>query len=698
MRHRVPQGGRRSPSLLIAAMLVLGIALLAAAAGGTAQTGPATDGSGAKKCTKAFVGGERVCLRIGDRCKKRFQDDYVFAGLSCVKGRVRRAGIAELRGEQPVLLDKQGQVPLKTALAAFDASVVDLPGVKAKKGEIGELTDASFVIGAIEESIDQLSPEQRAVVEAATTPAPGAATLPPEGKARIEPRSAARSATAPRGGTGGITIGAGTLQEQTFALRSLQKARDVMRGHGFTLLRPITVSFLDTTKIIRGDPALAYVPYSDLPPAARSSTCNIFVTKEGRAESQASMLLVYAHELAHCAQHAFFSSKAEAKKAPEWVIEGGADWLGGMTVKELGSEPVGVEWEPWLEEPETDLYERVYDGVGFFAMIHQTGQDGWQRMRDTLFASSGGAGPAFNLAIAGLPDIFHDRWGPGLVRNKDLGAEWNYEGPGIPSSGVEDLNVSSSNPQVLQAAARASAAGELRIFSDILIIKADKAIRGKLNTQGATRKLAKGAYCVKQGGCKCKTQTNLQLPKVGFKAFVGFNDPFKARTVTFEGRSLKEYCKKPSPGPGPGSCTARRGGDGDSCPVPAPGIEIYNDPKFTAPVARFRIGDCTVGPGGFTAIATDGAWRLEVGIQNFSGFGRGYEILYGGSDPQVIIDGPGGPYSNTTWVPPGQSSAGSIEFDADGRHMGLGFIEFRDASASASIAGAGGMTCVYPDD
>ena len=53
-------------------------------------------------------------------------------------------------------------------------------------------------------------------------------------------------------------------------------------------------------------------------------------------------------------------------------------------------------------------------------------------------------------------------------------------------------------------------------------------------------------------------------------------------------------------------------------------------------VANFTIGSCTQGAGGFTAIAVDGAWRLEVGISNFTGFGD-YEVPYGGPDPEVVI-------------------------------------------------------------
>jgi hypothetical protein len=181
---------------------------------------------------------------------------------------------------------------------------------------------------------------------------------------------------------------------------------------------------------------------------------------------------------------------------------------------------------------------------------------------------------------------------------------------------------------------------------------------------------------------------------------LGFGDQKKLRVVVVEGESLKDYCAKPGPGPAPdpdGGCKPKQGGA--SCPIPSSGIQVLggtsSDDEHT--VANFTIGDCTSGKS-FTAISSDGAWRLEVGIDPFSGFDQMYDIPYGGPNPEVVIDGPGGPYSNTTWEPGGLPFAGSIAFDPDGGVMGLGFIEFRNASQSFALTAAGRMTCVYPDN
>ena len=196
---------------------------------------------------------------------------------------------------------------------------------------------------------------------------------------------------------------------------------------------------------------------------------------------------------------------------------------------------------------------------------------------------------------------------------------------------------------------------------------------------GGTRKLAEeGAYCAKPGGCKCQTHTNLQLPEVGTTDLRRLRRPVKARTVTFQGRKLKDYCKHPTPGPArpgrwrrllPDDARRRARGTARAARRPSPGIMIY-DERETSPGGQLH--DRRLhrrAPGGFTAIASDGAWRLEVGISNFSGFGD-YEIPYGGPDPVVVIEGPPGTFSNATWQPGGLPFAGAIAFGRRPHHMG----------------------------
>ena len=92
----------------------------------------------------------------------------------------------------------------------------------------------------------------------------------------------------------------------------------------------------------------------------------------------------------------------------------------------------------------------------------------------------------------------------------------------------------------------------LKISADVVTIKADKDIRGLLRFGGTQTALKKGAYCAKPGGCKCRTHTNLQLPAIGKTTSLGYGDSKKARVVSFQGRSLKDYCEHPTPPGQPG--------------------------------------------------------------------------------------------------------------------------------------------------
>jgi hypothetical protein len=696
----------RSKLVVLAA---IGVGTLGFAGGSSGEADSRETVTASAKCKRALVNGKRTCLKVGARCNKRFQDDYVRAKFSCRRRKLRKASIADLRGEEPLLVGSNGQISLPTALAAFDQGIADLPGIKARKGEVGDLDGATMIVNEIQANLGRLSAKQQEVFRAVTTPAPDAVVIPAAGPLPTPGAASARrpSATASQSGT---VVGSGTEQERVEAVRSIGAARAVMQQHGFAFPRDIKVSFLDRNVKVGRIQAAAYVPFDTLPPE-HSPTCNIFVTKAGRAELEDDKRLMYAHELAHCTQQTFFSSRAQADKVPNWIIEGSAEWMAGKALEELGQSAAGVKWAGWLDHPETDLFRRAYTAAGFFAMVEQAAGDGWSRIAGVLSAAKGGSERAYLRAWAGLPEVFHERWGPGLARTASFGAEWDYAGPGIHRSRIAEGTVG-NRTMTFTLPPHASDGVKLDVTAQVVIVRKAKSVRGLLLSDGKRYALPKaGAYCAKDGGCKCKSKTNLQLPQIDGTVYTGFNALHRAGTVSFQGRSLKDYCKKPSPKPAEGSesCPTGTGptiaqvDDTPSCPAPADGIPVFGNPcdeqGNCTLLATFRTADCTVG-NGFTAISTDRAWRLEVGIQAFSGFDSRYDVLYGGGNVNVVIDGPGGPYSNTTFAPD-DPLAGLVAFPTGtGSPVGVGWLEFRPASGAeeSGITGAGLMSCAYPED
>jgi hypothetical protein len=655
----------------MAALVVAGCCALSAA--GAIGADRPSAGNPAKGCTKAFVNGKPACLRTGERCRNRFQADYVVVDLACRGGKLRRASVAQRRHDDPLLVQPNGEIGLPTALDAFDQTVADLPGVKARKGEIGELPDATFAIEEIAGHLDELTDDQRGVYTAATTPTSAA---PAPKRAPVTP------------------------EEQARDLSYVDDARRVMTAHGYAFPRPITLSFTDDQAGHDAD-TLAYTGAGDI--LGTSNTCDIFLLPNGRAQSPDETRFTLSHETAHCAQHAFYSSVAQALKVPMWVKEGGADWLGASAAKEASGVDVPIgHWGTWLSWTSFDLFTRTYPAMGFFAMLQQAGIDTFQRYQDVMRgAVASGSKGAFAAAIAGAPAVFTDRWGPGFVRDPSLGTDWDLTGPGIISSKPPKVAITNGSTEGWSSEPRGAVGVQLVIKSDVFIVRTEKATRGLLRgSDGKQRKLQQGAYCVLKT-CGCKTHAQVQLPKIGSGlAAAGFGDQKKTRAVVFEGKSLKDYCEKPGPGPAPnpgGGCKPK--GGGASCPIPAAGIEIRqltedgSDPL----VATLKDGSCTAGQQ-FTAIATDGGYRLEIGIQAFGGFDEDYPIAYGDPDPEVIVDGPGGPYGNTQTDLPGPAGGGAIHFDNDGAAVSIGFVPAFNSDASAGLSIVGAMNCDYPGE
>ena len=640
--------GRGFARLALTAALVGAITfLLGPIPASATQEGMPPAPRAAKKCERALVGGRRVCLKVGRRCTKDLQSDYRAAGFNCRKHRLRRATLAERRDGRALLIGGNGQISLGTALAAFDETIAELPGVEARKGEVGRLEDPTFVVRRIASSLEKLTREQRRVFTAATTPSADASIIP----MTDVPAARAQASVRPRP-TRRCLPPTSVIAEEQLARSALGDAKESLIRHGWPVPRPVKLCFLTDQGGERKD-ILAFVTADDIPPGT-SPTCNMFVTRHGRGLPDDEMQFVYAHELVHCSQNALFASWAEARRAPSWVIEGGADWLATKVREEhadANGNPV-IHWPEWFDEPGRDLFTREYDALGFWAMVDQAAQDGWDRLRAaTVAAGNGGSGAAYSTTLAGLPDIFHARWGPGYQMDPALGLAWFYANPTIPPLKPPQARIANGTVRTFSIAKHSGIAARLQINADVVTFNTDRGTRGLLNFDGTERALGKGAFCARPGGCRCATNTDLQLPRIGSTAFLGFGDAYTARAVSVAGHTMRDYCNKPQPGPAtcPTGVTARRGPE--SCPQPAAGVDIYMGAENPQVVASFKIGECTTGSGGFTAISSDGGWRMEVGITGFAGFGQEYAIPFGGPDPLVVFGGPFGTLSNTTWQP-----------------------------------------------
>lgn len=713
-------------SALLVALLLAGALALAGAASAAPPAGQATAVETAT-CTRTVVNGKVTCVRVGQRCVRRYQKDYLRAGLSCLKG--RRLGAAsprQIRGPEPYVVSPNGQMSFATALAVFDRAVADLPGVAARPGEVGAVEDATGAIAVISANRQRLTPAQSGVFELMTTPAPDAVIIPADGSPAVPPATSALGDAPDQEFPGQSSCKPASTDELILAQQYLELARDALRGMGFPLSRAVRLCFLEVGVTSGGQPVAMYVTGDDLPPSQPlSPTCDMFVTRTGRAVTGAEKQKLFAHEYAHCLQHQYVDTIDQFGGWPEWVVEGSAEWLGAMAVQASGLGVEDVLWDGWQDHPQIDLFRRAYDAVGFWAMVHQATGQGQQRVRDVWAVAKGGSGPAFARAVAGVPEVFNDRWGAGGLRTPTYGPEWDYEGPGIDPFEAPEVTVAGGGPpKVLAVSARGAYAADLKIRADVVAVTVGTGARGLIRTFDATTaKLKTGAWCGRQGGCVCRTRAKLALPRLGALSAIGFNAKAGPAAVTLTGLRLADYCRNPRPRPakkGPGGGAAKclvppaAPGGGpvaaalrprtlQACP-PLPGIVVYRPVEGSSPppvVATIRELSCTAG-GSFVGIGTDGEWRLEIGIDAFRGFGVKYDLKGGVPDPSFVVDGPLGTFSSDFPTPlaGAGTGAGGLGFGLGGRQLGFAYAP---AWGPGGLGGgtlilAGGANCAYPED
>ena len=113
-------------------------------------------------------------------------------------------------------------------------------------------------------------------------------------------------------------------------------------------------------------------------------------------------------------------------KAPDWLIEGSAEWV-GQTLAPSPSTSDGW-WRRYLLDIGKSLLTRTYDAIGFFAHMEETGIDPWHSF-DLMFKA-----PTSAMAYAIATDRqFKLTWASSLLRDPDFGAGWDTTGPNIPA-------------------------------------------------------------------------------------------------------------------------------------------------------------------------------------------------------------------------------------------------------------------------
>jgi hypothetical protein len=194
-------------------------------------------------------------------------------------------------------------------------------------------------------------------------------------------------------------------------------------------------------------------------------------------------------------------------KIPAWYEEGLPTWV--MSVLGGGDAASTPLWNEYLDTSTRSLYQRSYDGVGFFAHLAETGTDVWSKIDPIGRALTGGNNKGgWDAAAPG--ESFLDSWGPGYVRGRYPGTPWNTGGPGLPADHKPDIpNQALANDAALAVDAPVAGVGvkQFDVSAEVLTLLPSGSAHGRFATGlGHDMSLAEAAgtvFCAKPGGCTC---------------------------------------------------------------------------------------------------------------------------------------------------------------------------------------------------
>jgi len=335
-------------------------------------------------------------------------------------------------------------------------------------------------------------------------------------------------------------------------------------------------------------------------------TCLIQIQPDGQKLGSTDLSFALTHEVVHCYQ----SRETNDTDVTDWVEEGAAMWAGATLVP--GSQLTEQRWGPYLSNPTKSLFQRSYDGIGFFGHLEDVGIDVWPRILPMMLAETDTA--AFEIGVAGSTAALDD-WPAGLAREPAFGAAWDTSGPDIVATKPPRLAKSVTNGKSFAVSVNkaANAVVDLDVKADVLTIDAGANTHGRVRDANGSDALLSAVsgrpYCALPGGCVCPEGSpgaGIDLPAFAAgSAVLGATGGVHATKVAVGGRSLEDFCGKP--------------GKVDPCLVgtwTSSAIEI-DVPGFASGTGGAG-GTLTIGKGGGTSIALDGSAPVVVQVEGLT--------------------------------------------------------------------------------
>lgn len=444
-----------------------------------------------------------------------------------------------------------GEVSLETALAAFSLAIAPLEGTPEPPGPRDPIASGTAAVRWTLGRWADLTAEQKAAVSAAlATPDSGSLAMIPVAHTQPQAPAGAPVPDCPRADS----ADAGALR------RVLDDGiAEIANRLGRTLSIP---TFLVLHKEPQFQARMYMVPCAgtDMAVTTRPDGCAIHVNPQALTaevtDSDRRNFLI--HEATHC----FLADRLGPREwdLPPWLAEGIPTFvqaaLGGTDLK------VREYWHEYLELDHKALFARVYDSLGFFAQVANSGVDLWPNI-DLMTDAYLAGGNAAAWTASGLGDPFLRTWAPGHVRgardgvdsgNWDTAGAWDIVGYGIPAywppmRQFDPLAVGDT----ATAAAPATAVDVIRFVlppDAVVRVTAEPTARGLLGLPGldlSLENLGRTDLCTAPAGCACPAGSAAE-PRVinAGEGYLGVTGGLGPAQVTLQVASVDEYCAQPA--------------------------------------------------------------------------------------------------------------------------------------------------------
>jgi len=415
-----------------------------------------------------------------------------------------------------------------------------IPGVDASTAAPGTIGSASPAVRVVRAHLDELTPDQRRIVEGYLHVPDNAETL-----------ELTRASRTP--GAGGMLAVIPPLLGAGYPYSDFE--RDVVEegariaAHAATYFPGVPAPRIRTTTA-EGEPFVTFFNPTSGPGGVAS--CDVFLNRATANVDRFVTRRALSLDVVHCFQSYAMGSEAGMEgRVPGWAWEGPAEYVLLEQWPPIDSDVQA--WMVYLTNPEDSLFVRTYDAVGYYAQAFWSGTDLTSAFRAVLTDVD----DAERFALAGTTsNAFLDSWASGLAR-KGWSRAWDFGSSGLPSPTMAPppmgaIAVSNGALEAYSQEPYTNALFALHSEADLLLVETAGRVRiGDGNVDGVIRGSA--VFCTTDKGCgPCPDgqAPTVQRERLAPESVLAVSGGTDGTNGTVSGHPLEEFCKRsPSPSP-----------------------------------------------------------------------------------------------------------------------------------------------------